>query len=202
MSGPIRTTFCGIDTVSCVVGRSIPQVYDLVESGHFLWVWNVSSGVGARRELRFWSREINDSASVANLTLDAVIKSVVPNRTHVPGQRNGLHNWEFRHLLRLSKPSACELRKELGICGATRHLFIPRSRIEKFFRRRWLGNIEDAVKRKSRAIQKRKPARKTPRRRRGGLSPQKKPQRGLIIQPRVGTSVPTLGRSKKAPTTL
>jgi hypothetical protein len=142
MSGPIRTTFCGIDTVSCVVGRSVPQVYDLVESGHFLWVWNVSSGVGARRELRFWSREINEPASVANLTLDAVIKSVIPNRTHVPGQRNGLHNWEFRHLLRLSKPSACELRKELGICGTTRHLFIPRSRVEQFFRRRWLGNID------------------------------------------------------------
>jgi hypothetical protein len=142
MSGPIRTTFCGIDTVSCVVGRSVPQVYDLVESGHFLWVWNVSSGVGARRELRFWSREINEPASVAGLTLNAVIKSVIPNRRHLPGQRDGLLNWEFRHLLRLSKPSACELRRELGIRGTIRNLFIPRSRIEKFFHRRWLGNID------------------------------------------------------------
>jgi hypothetical protein len=165
MSGPIRTTFCGIDTVSCVVGRSVPQVYDLVESGHFLWVWNVSSGVGARRELRFWSREINEPASVAGLTLNAVIKSVVPNRRHLPGQRDGLHNWEFRHLLRLSKPSACELRTELGIRGTIRNLFIPRSRIEKFFRRRWLGNL-DAPKRKSVVAQKEKSTRKASRRRR------------------------------------
>jgi hypothetical protein len=179
MAGPIRTTFCGIDTVSCVVGRSVPQVYDLVESGHFLWVWNVSSGVGARRELRFWSREINEPASVAGLTLNAVIKSVVPNRRHLPGQCDGLHNWEFRHLLRLSKPSACELRRELGIRGTIRNLFIPRSRIERFFRRRWLGNIDSH--------------------RNGDLSSQKKPQRGLIIQPRVGTLVPTLGRRKKSP---
>jgi hypothetical protein len=178
MAGPIRTIFCGIDTVSCVVGRSVPQVYDLVESGHFLWVWNVSSGVGARRELRFWSREINEPASVAGLTLNAVIKSVVPNRRHLPGQRDGLHNWEFRHLLRLSKPSACELRTELGIRGTIRNLFIPRSRIERFFRRRWLGNIDGH--------------------RNDDSSPQKKPQRGLITQPRVGTSVPTLGRRKKS----
>jgi hypothetical protein len=165
MNGPIRTTFCGIDTVSCVVGRSVPQVYDLVESGRFLWVWNVSSGAGARRELRFWSREINDPASVANFTLDAVIKSVIPNRQRLPGQRDGLHNWEFRHLLRLSKPTTCELRNELGIRGTTRHLFIPRTRLEQFFRRRWLGNI-DVVKRKSPLVQKEKQKRKVPRRRR------------------------------------
>ncbi|HXB59093.1 MAG TPA: hypothetical protein VNU95_05995 [Candidatus Acidoferrales bacterium] len=168
MSGPIRTTFCGVDTVSCVVGLSVPRIYDLVESGRYLWVWNVSSGVGARRELRFWSREINDPASVAGLTLDAVIKSVIPHRGYVPGQRQGLHNWEFRHLLRLSKPSVCELRKELGIRGAIRHLFIPRSRLEQFFRSRWIGNI-DAPKSKSvPAIpaQKEKPRRKALRRRR------------------------------------
>lgn len=164
MSGPIRTTFCGVDTVSCVVGLSVARIYDLVESGRFLWVWNVSSGVGARRELRFWSREINDPASVAGLTLDAVIKSVIPDRNHVPGQRNGLHNWEFRHLLRLSKPTACELRQELGIRGAIRHLFIPRPRIEQFFRRRWIGNI-DTVKRNTASVKKEKPTRTTPRRR-------------------------------------
>jgi hypothetical protein len=141
MSNPIKSTFCGIDTVSCVAGLSVEQVYDRVESGNFLWVWNVSSGAGGKRELRFWSREINDPASVANFDLDAVIKTVVPNRTHIHGQGDGLHNWEFRHLLRLSKSSLCELRKELGIKGNIRGLFVPRANIEKFFRRRWLGNI-------------------------------------------------------------
>jgi hypothetical protein len=178
MSGPIRTTFCGVDTVSCVVGLSVARIYDLVESGRYLWVWNVSSGVGARRELRFWSREINDPASVAGLNLDAVIKSVIPDRGHVPGQREGLHNWEFRHLLRLSKPTACELRKELGICGKIRHLFVPRPRLEQFFRRRWIGNVNC--------------------RRNRDRSLQKKPQRGLIIQPGVGTLVPTPGHRKNS----
>jgi hypothetical protein len=178
MSGPIRTAFCGIDTVSCVVGRSVPQVYDLVESGRFLWVWNVSSGVGARRERRFWSREINDPASVANFTLDTVIKSVLPDRSHLPGQRNGLHNWEFRHLLRLSKPTVCELRKELGIRGTIRHLFIPRTRLEQFFRKRWIGNIHY--------------------RHPGESSPQKKPKQiGTSLS--AAASAKAKGRRKKSP---
>lgn len=124
-----------------MAGISVDRVYDMVEIGRYLWVWNVSSGVGNRRELRFWSREVNDPASVAGLTIDDVLKTVVPKRAHVPGQRDGLRNWEFRHLLRLSKPSLCELRKELGVRGTTRNLFIPRANLERFLRRRWVGNI-------------------------------------------------------------
>jgi hypothetical protein len=141
MSIAIKSIFCGVDTVSCVGGFSVDQVYERVESGTFLWVWNVSSGTGDKRELRFWSREINDPASVTNLTLDAVIKFIIPNRAHVPGQRDGLHNWEFRHLLRLSKSSLSDLRKELGVKGTIRNLFIPRENIEHFFQRRWLGHV-------------------------------------------------------------
>jgi hypothetical protein len=141
MSSTIKSTFCGIDTVSCVAGLSVDQVYDRVESGAFLWVWNVSSGASGKRELRFWSREINDPVSVTNLTLDAVIKAIIPERAHVPGQRDGLHNWEFRHLLRLSKSSVSELRKELCVKGTIRNLFIPRENIEQFFQRRWLGSV-------------------------------------------------------------
>jgi hypothetical protein len=141
MNGVIRSTFCGIDTVSCVSGLSIDHVYDRIDSGRYLWVWNVSAGVGAKRELRFWSREINDPASVASLTLNAVIKAIIPKRAHLSGQNDGLHNWEFRHLLRLSKSTASELRKELDIKGTPRDLFIPRACLDKFFRSRWLGNI-------------------------------------------------------------
>lgn len=143
MSEAIRTTFCGVETVSCVTGLSIDRIYELVDSGYYLWVWNVSSGLGIRRELRFWSREINDHASTARLTFDAAIQSIIPRRSHIPGQRDGIHNWEFGHLLRLSKPILCRMRKEMGIRGperTVRGLFIPRARIEQFFHRRWVGN--------------------------------------------------------------
>ena len=141
-SSPIKTTFCGIDTVSSLSGLPVSQVYDKVETGDIMWVWNVSSGRTYKRELRFWSREINDPASVARMTLDDVIPLLLPDRTHVPGQRAGLLNWEFRHLMRLSKASLSEIRKELNLKnpGRGRNLFIARGTIEQFLRRRWMGN--------------------------------------------------------------
>ena len=149
-AGPVKSAFCGIETVSCVAGVSIDHVYEMVERGRYLWVWNVSSGIGSKRELRFWSREINESVSVRKLKLDAVIQGAIPYRAHVSGQYDGLRAWEFRHLLRLSKPTLHAMREELGICGTARNLFIPRARIEEFFRRRWLGKILSAKRRSSR----------------------------------------------------
>jgi len=140
--GPVISAFCGIETVSCVSGLSIEKVYEMVERGRYLWVWNVSSGIGSKRELRFWSREINDPAAVRKLKLDAVIQAAVPYRAHVSGQYDGLRAWEFRHLLRISKPTLHLLRGELAICGTARNLFIPRAKIEQFFQRRWLGKIQ------------------------------------------------------------
>lgn len=140
MSDAIRTTFCDIETVSCVTGLSKDRIYELVDSGYYLWVWNVSGGIGVRRELRFWSREINNHGSTAKLTFDAVLKAVIPRRSHIPGQRDGIQNWEFGHLFRLSKPSLSRMRKELGIRGRLRNLFISRAYIERFLRRRWAGN--------------------------------------------------------------
>lgn len=110
--------------------------------GHYLWVWNVSGGIGARRELRFWTREIFDRASTARLSYDVVLHSILPQRTKVIGQYDGLRSWEFRNLLHISKSSLCELGKELGVQGTTRHLFIPRVDIERFFQRRWVGNFD------------------------------------------------------------
>jgi len=140
--GPIKSAFCGVETVSCVTGLSIEHVYEMIEHGRLIWVWNTSIGAGARRELRFWSREINDPASVVSFKLDAVIHAAVPFRSHVSGQHDGLRAWEFRHLLRLSKPTLTGLREELGISGTGRNLFIPRAGIEQFLRRRWIGGAK------------------------------------------------------------
>ena len=134
-----RTAFCGIDTVSCLAGLPHDRVYELVDSGYYLWVWNISSGRTGKRELRFWTREINDRDSVAGFNLDQVLKLIIPKRAHLAGQFNGLRNWELRHLLRISKTSLCKMRKELGICGTSRNLLIRRANVERFFRRRWCG---------------------------------------------------------------
>lgn len=141
MNGPIKTTFCGIETVSCVTGLPVERLYELVESGHYLWVWNISLGIGSRRELRFWCREINHPAAVLNFTLNSAISGILPRRAKEDGRQGGLYNWEFRHLLRISRATMSGLRAELGVAGIEREFMIPRDSIENFLRRRWLGNI-------------------------------------------------------------
>lgn len=138
----IKSLFCGVETISCVYGLPVSRVYDMVDNGTYLWVWNVSSG-SDKRELRFWSREINEPAAVVRLTLDEAVRAIIPRRSHLPGQFNGLRAWEFRHMLRLSKPSLVALHRELDVRGAVRHYVIPRAKIEEFFRRRWMGNLTD-----------------------------------------------------------
>jgi hypothetical protein len=141
MKGPIKTLFCGIETVSCVTGLSMDRLYELVDSGNYLWVWKVSLRADSKRELRFWCREINHPSAVLNFTLNSAIDALIPKRAHVAGQQNGLYTWEFRNLLRISKSTVWSLREELGVIGVERDLFIPRAPLEDFFRRRWLGNI-------------------------------------------------------------
>jgi hypothetical protein len=161
MNEPVHSTFCGIETVSCVVGLSRPRIYDLVDAGHFLWVWDVSSGVGVKRNLRFLSQEINDSASVSKLTIDTVIKTIIPKRDHITGQSNGIRSWEFRHLLRICKSSLNGMYKELGIRGTPRNLIIPQASLERFFRNRWIGTLHP-----NGVIKRSCPPKSTPRRKR------------------------------------
>jgi hypothetical protein len=139
--GPVKSPFCGVETVSCVAGLSLDQIYEMVDRGRYLWVWDISVGYGSKRALRFWSREINDPISAAKLKLDAVIGIAIPFRAHISGQYDGLRAWEFRDLLRISKPCLHAMRHELGVCGTTRNLFIPRASIEEFFRKRWVGKL-------------------------------------------------------------
>jgi hypothetical protein len=141
MKGPIKSSFCGIETVSCVTGVAVDELYELVECGNYLWVWNVSAGVGARRELRFWCREINSPATVLNLTLNAAITAILPRRARDAGRQDGLYYWEFRNFLRISKSTLKGLRQELTPSGPEGNLFVPLTSLEDFFRRRWLGNI-------------------------------------------------------------
>jgi hypothetical protein len=137
MKGPIKSIFCGVETVSCVTGLSVDDLYDLVDSGNYLWVWNISAGEGSRRELRFWCREINHHATVLDLTLNGAISAIIPKRDYAAG----LYYWDLRNLMRLSKSTLRGLRDELAPVGPEGNLRIPRANAENFFRRRWLGNI-------------------------------------------------------------
>ncbi len=127
------------ETVASIRGLPRAAIYKVAD-GNFAgcsynWVWNV--GTGSERELRFWSKEVNDQKSVAHLSIDQVIQHIVPRREKIPGQFCGMRNWEVGDLLRVSNITLLALRKELEVVAREGGIYIPRHSLENFFRRRW-----------------------------------------------------------------
>jgi hypothetical protein len=134
-----RTVLVGVDTVASVHGIAVPQVHELAEE-RLVWVWNVAVRAdGARKELRFWSREIIFPESTARLAIEQVIASIVPRRDLVPGQSAGFSHREVMQLLRINQATAIELRAELQAVNVNGRPWVPRAGLETFLRRRWLG---------------------------------------------------------------
>jgi hypothetical protein len=136
-----RIILASADAVATHRGVSLEAIYDQVDGGFgdesFLWVFNIASDLNAKRELRFWSREINAPESTRSLDLEDVIKAIVPRRDALPGQFCGMRNWEVGDLLRVSRPMLLDLRVELEAVPHNGGIYVPRAALEKFFRRRW-----------------------------------------------------------------
>lgn len=131
----IKTTFCGIEAVVGVTGLPARRILELVDCGDYLWVWNVSNAAGGRRELRFWSPEINDPAATGHLSLDEVLARVLPQK------RPAIRQWELEGLLQMQTATLITLRDELEAREENGRVYIPRPALEKFFRARWCGQF-------------------------------------------------------------
>ena len=116
----------GVDEVPLTSGPSTYQ-----------WVFNVGTNPTHERELRFWSRELNQPEAVSGMTLDDVVRQIVPRRELLPGQFCGLRNWEVGELLRVSKVTLLALRRELQAVPRAGGIYIPRASLENFLRHRW-----------------------------------------------------------------
>ncbi len=137
-----RVNLVHAEVVATMRGVAREAVYDLVDGvgnngESFIWVFNVCARPNRERELRFWSRELNQPAAVRGLLLEEVIRQIVPRRDVVPGQFCGLPNWQVRDLLRVSRRTLLDLRSELGSVPHNGGMYVPRVALESFFRRRW-----------------------------------------------------------------
>lgn len=121
--------------------RGIPRelVYELVDGGtdSFMWVFNVSTSPRLR-DPRFWTRELREPVATQIFGLEEVIQQLVPRRDQLPGQFCGLPKWQLGDLLRVSRRQLLELADELPAEPHLGGMFVRRSHIEAFFRRRWL----------------------------------------------------------------
>ena len=137
-----RITLVTTEVVGSVKGCSREQVYDQVDGGRdtFLWVFDVSAELGkSRRELRFWTRELERPAEVRGLKLVEVLPLIVPRRDLFPSQFPGLPYWQVRDLLRVSRELMLQLRTEMQIELRSGAMWVRRDSIETFLRRRWVS---------------------------------------------------------------
>ena len=143
-----RIIMVSAEVVATMRGISREAVYALADGANFeiplssgpstyQWVFNVAANPTRERELRFWTRELNQPAAVSAMTLDDVVRQIVPRRELLPGQFCGLRNWEVGELLRLHKSSLLSLRRELQAVPRAGGIYIPRASLENFLRRRW-----------------------------------------------------------------
>jgi hypothetical protein len=140
--GPIHPTAVLVDAsvVAAVRGVPVDRVFNWVDGDRnnwLLWVWNVGAQNHGKRELRFWSVEINQCEPVASLAIETVIDRIVPRR-NLPGQSVGLRNWELAALLNISRSSLQALRGELAFRETDEGIFYGRETIVSFLQRRWL----------------------------------------------------------------
>jgi hypothetical protein len=116
----------------------LESVGSAVKGESLMWVFDVSPRMTNKRLLRFWSNELHDPAGAKKLTLEQVVKQLVPRRDAVPGQFVGLRNWEVGDLLRVSNSTLLEMHKELRAVSRDGGIYIPRAALEDFFYRRWI----------------------------------------------------------------
>ena len=125
-----RALLLTVDTVAASRGVTPESVYEDVDSGRLLWVWNVAADFsGPKRELRFFAQEVIAPEFARQQKLNDVIKLLVP-------QREWLRNWELEHLLAVRRPTLLALRDELRAQVVDNCVRIHRNALVSFFMRR------------------------------------------------------------------
>lgn len=109
------------------------KVFNLVDNGSLLWVFDFASGGSSRRELRFWVHEIGNPKQAASLTLEGVIDSILPPA------RISFGATEMRRLFSLGRASGWRLAKRLGKRNSAGHWRVQRAALVNFLRQRWIG---------------------------------------------------------------
>lgn len=141
-----RTILIKADTVRHFTRFSLNEIRDRADGdlfGGYVWVWNVAVDPSdeARRDLRFWAREVVAPETVRGWDLDRVLKCILPLR------RANYPAGEVRDVvLGLSGQALMRLRSELNGQLAANSSFYTRAGLEKFLRARWVGSAQLSTK--------------------------------------------------------
>lgn len=144
----VKPALVTVDAASLLTGRAVPELFALAGGSKarargLEWVFNFSKyRCRGRRELRFWTTELQEWPAPSARTLDAVIADILP--------RGGAHYHagEVDHLFQIRPRTRIDMHNELSASvkhGSHRY---RRDELAAFLKRRWLGPTK---KKKARA---------------------------------------------------
>lgn len=136
-----RTVLVTCDMVRAALGVDADTVTAKVDAGELRWVWNVSTGAGAVRELRFWAKEIIEPATVARLSVFSALNLILGT------ERTRWRGVEIQHLLLVSRPQIFRLHKEGDLPGeiVSGTLWVARAALKRFLTSRLIEGRESRV---------------------------------------------------------
>jgi hypothetical protein len=125
-----RISLVNSATVRAKHGCDAGRVSQFVDSGKYIWVFNLARQAGRVRDLRFWVSEMLNPSAVAGLSLEEVIKQILPP------SRSSFPSGEICLRFMISKPSLGRIRREMGIGLGV----MDREKLAGFLRLCWLGD--------------------------------------------------------------
>lgn len=120
-----------------VEGGNVDHSRDLFEQA-LIWVFNVATDAnGQKRDLRFWSVEIDTPARAVGADIDDVIVSLLGERREnfAPGDLIEIFCWQHENIFKL---------KKLGVFPPSQ--FTPRAVLENFLRTRHISHCPPVLR--------------------------------------------------------
>ena len=117
-------------------------LYKRVDEGNPQWVFNVTSGQGRYRNLRFWAEELMDPSAVRRAELPDVVNKIIGTN------RPKLATWEVAVRLGINRQMVLALvwQEQLSGPRVGRRQFVARESLSAFLMAAWLINLEKRAK--------------------------------------------------------
>ena len=145
-ANPSRSALVKVDVAAADLGRSIPDIFDLVDGGMaaeagIMWAFDLARHPGRqRRNLRCWRPELlaragGDSGKYHRQPVSWVVAQILPET------RQTFQAGEVDRLFQIRPRTRIDLHPELkGVMGGGRHTY-ARPHLESFLLRRWVGTL-------------------------------------------------------------
>ncbi len=147
----VNAALVKIDVAAADLGRSVTQIFELVDGGTLLetglvWVFNLANDASTtRRDLRFWREELLARAAqraggshpgkYGHWELDWVIARILPVK------RTQFHAGEVDQLFQIRPRTRIDFGAELNGEMKDGRNFYARPVLAEFLKRRWLGAL-------------------------------------------------------------